>query len=467
MTDFAKHHEEILAAFDQNPSLGLSALVVGGGIAGLIFAIEATRKGIACRIIERRPHFAESGDAFNCQSSALRTLKKWPYFYEAMRASSMEPYASYYRFDGTFITRSYIGDDEGNACCQLQRSDFMTLLTRYVEVLGIPVEFNHKVVEYFETEQFGGVLLDDDRRLTADLVVAADGIGGKSHKLILGRVDRAVSTGYSVHRSNFSLEHLANMPSVLNEIGQSKDRVAIIVGGTNAHAVIAHNEKSICWIITHKDETGRKDYLYKPGEAKDVFPYIHGWAPWIHDLVTATPSGVTTDWKLMWRDPHPNWVSPKGKVVQIGDAAHAFIPSSGYGASMAVEDGYSLATCLQLSGKDNIELGARVHNILRFQRTSCAQKYGFRAREIYHNIDWDEVAKNPDSIHLWGKWMWKHDPEQYVYDNYDKCADSITSGNPFDNTNYPPGHSCKPWTVEELTQASEEGKELEYDGDWS
>lgn len=45
----------------RHPSSGLSILVVGGGIAGLGFAIEAYRKGHGVRIIDRRPNFNDYG----------------------------------------------------------------------------------------------------------------------------------------------------------------------------------------------------------------------------------------------------------------------------------------------------------------------------------------------------------------------------------------------------------------------
>lgn len=53
---------------------------------------------------------------------------------------------------------------------------------------------------------------------------------------------------------------------------------------------------------------------------------------------------------------------------------------------------------LQLGGKSDISLVVRVHNHLRFERVSCAQKMGFHHREKLHNTDWDEVAKNPDVL---------------------------------------------------------------------
>jgi heterodisulfide reductase subunit A-like polyferredoxin len=43
------------------PSSGLTILVVGGGIAGLSFAIEAYRKGHDVKILERRPDFKDYG----------------------------------------------------------------------------------------------------------------------------------------------------------------------------------------------------------------------------------------------------------------------------------------------------------------------------------------------------------------------------------------------------------------------
>lgn len=46
---------------ERQPPSGLSVLVVGGGIAGLGFAIEAYRKGHETRIIDRRPNFDDYG----------------------------------------------------------------------------------------------------------------------------------------------------------------------------------------------------------------------------------------------------------------------------------------------------------------------------------------------------------------------------------------------------------------------
>jgi 2-polyprenyl-6-methoxyphenol hydroxylase-like FAD-dependent oxidoreductase len=54
-------------------------------------------------------------------------------------------------------------------------------------------------------------------------------------------------------------------------------------------------------------------------------------------------------------------LSPGARVVQIGDAAHSFLPASGNGATQAIEDAVTIASCLQLAGKDHIDDATRAH----------------------------------------------------------------------------------------------------------
>jgi 2-polyprenyl-6-methoxyphenol hydroxylase-like FAD-dependent oxidoreductase len=46
---------------EREPSTGVSVLVVGAGIGGLTFAIEAYRKGHDVRVVERSPEGQYSG----------------------------------------------------------------------------------------------------------------------------------------------------------------------------------------------------------------------------------------------------------------------------------------------------------------------------------------------------------------------------------------------------------------------
>lgn len=150
-----------------------------------------------------------------------------------------------------------------------------------------------------------------------------------------------------------------------------------------------------------------------PEDAIAEFDKIGGWDPALMALVRTTPRGGVNDHRMMWRDPQPVQTSPLGRVAQIGDACHTFLPTSANGAVQAMEDGASLAACLRLGGKDRITLSTRVHALLRFERVSSAQLMGFMTRQTLHHADW-EVIKN-DSMKVRrgpGAWIGGHDVEQ-------------------------------------------------------
>ena len=166
----------------------------------------------------------------------------------------------------------------------------------------------------------------------------------------------------------------------------------------------------------------------------------------------------------MWRDPQPKWTSPKGHVIQLGDTAHTFLPSSGSGATQAIEDSISLATCIAIAGKDHIPDATRVHNLLRFQRISFLQAMGIANQKLRTN---DKRHKGQKASVVPGPWFFGHDPEIYASDKYEEALAHVKNGTPFENTNIPQHIKYEPWTIDSLVEAIEYGKHTILDEDWS
>ncbi|GAB1194231.1 hypothetical protein APSETT444_003474 [Aspergillus pseudonomiae] len=445
---------------EQYPSSGLSILIAGGGIGGLTFAIEAYRKGHDVRIIEKRPNF----DGYEC--NALHSIKNWPGFYERLEAISYKSQRNVKKYDGTWVGVWPLGDGK-DLSMAFNRFELHSALWEYVQELGIRVDFSTTVEDYFETDVEGGVVLANGSMLTADVVVAADGVGSKAWSLVLGTKDVPISSGFACYRATFPAGPALDNPIIAKEFEGYVDR-ASIHAGPGAHVAVGKTSRQICYMLTHRDDHNAEEDWDKTVSTEKALTYIEGWEPFLTELIKATPNNCCTDWKLLWRNPQPKWASPKARVIQLGDSAHSFLPTSGSGAAMAMEDAYSLATCLQLGGKSNLALAVRVHNHLRFERVSCAQKMGFHHREKFHNTDWNAVAKNPDTFSkTTADWIMRHNPEQYAYDNYGKCANHLLTGAPFQNTNVPPGYTYKPWTVKELMDASDRHEPVVDEGDWS
>jgi len=88
------------------------------------------------------------------------------------------------------------------------RPKFYKMLLAQLSVTGVQVEWNHRVINYYEDIENGkgGCVLDSGEKLEADLVIAADGIGTRSHKLVVGQKVEVRSSGYAIYRTAYPVE---------------------------------------------------------------------------------------------------------------------------------------------------------------------------------------------------------------------------------------------------------------------
>jgi 2-polyprenyl-6-methoxyphenol hydroxylase-like FAD-dependent oxidoreductase len=99
------------------------------------------------------------------------------------------------------------------------------------------------------------------------------------------------------------------------------------------------NGTDCCWVLTHPDEHDIDESWSFPGKLSEVKEAVKGWDSMVTRIVSKTPEEMLVDWKLVYRDPLPTWVSPKARILLLGDSAHPFLPTSAQGATQALEDG--------------------------------------------------------------------------------------------------------------------------------
>ncbi|CAK4030915.1 FAD NAD(P)-binding domain-containing [Lecanosticta acicola] len=467
----------------RDPLCGISVLISGSGICGLMTALECWRKGCTVRILERAKTEQTQGDSFMIGPSALNAFRNWPELEEREREVAYKPMISFYnhrgeRLAGPFNTSNVVSKnwqhlgDEDSPITRQSRPKFHSILLEQLRKIGIEVEYDNGVVDYFEDapNQVGGVVLEDGSKHTANVVVAADGVRSKSWSLVAGHPVPAKSSGNGIFRVAYPVELALADPMIaerfrLYEDGRSSTELWV---GPGLQAFFWRSEDEMSWAITHPDWGSAEESWgnkVHPDEVLKFTATIDGWPEVADRVIRATPTDSLVDWKLMWRDPQPTWTSPGGHVVQLGDAAHTFLPSSANGGTQAMEDAISLAACIALGGKTNIPDATRVHNLLRFERVSCLQAWGI-ANADDRDTNRHKQEENKFTLTI-GKWILDHDPEQYAKEKYAEALAHLKEGKSFQNTNTPPGMVYRPWTIDGLIAARERGEPTVLGGDWS
>ncbi|KUI67141.1 6-hydroxynicotinate 3-monooxygenase [Cytospora mali] len=411
-------------------SSGIKVIIVGAGFAGLTAAIECDRKGHSVTVFERVSDLKPLGDIISFGQNASRIFMKWPGVMEKMELIIHKSEAfTYHDWEGKFVTtQSFASERKWGRRINGHRGELHRILYQHALDRGIKVLLGQNVTDYFECEDEAGIVANGQRH-TADIILAAEGVKSKGRGIVLGFDDKPQPSGYAVYRAWFSTEKLKQNDLTKHLVQEDSHNGWI---GQDIHflAAAVKDGEEMSWVCTHKDEAGIKESWQFPGKVEDVLRILEGWAPVVQELVKATPPDRLFDYKLVFRDPLPTFVSPKNRIALIGDAAHPFLPTSIQGASQAMEDGVTLAACLDIAGKKKLTEAMRVYEKIRYERVHKIQATGITTRDMWHKADWDRIWQDPTLLHLKREpWVLNFDAEEHAYLEYEKMRSLLDSTN--------------------------------------
>ncbi|QIW99808.1 hypothetical protein AMS68_005326 [Peltaster fructicola] len=459
------------------PQLGIKVVIVGAGVAGLMSALECWRKGCDVVVIERAPEISPLGDFFTIPPSGMSTFKYYPAMLEDYHQEIYDCSISIWSTDGKCVMKTkpdWTKHREESAAPDVsisfikRRPVFTTMLYNQCIRLGIPVVFSQHARSIEETSDAVVVTTADGTHYHGDLCIAADGIGSSLTKNLTGHEEAVKDSGYAAARAAFprsAIKPGSPAASLLAKVEEEAEFRTYL--GDDLHLIL---------MLTKDYSDGHAAESWHNLREPSVFieqleQKTKGWDAAVIDFIRQIPTKVV-DWGLRWRNPSEQWTSLGGRVLKAGDSAHAYLPTAGNGAVQALESAISIAECLRLGGKDGVPWSTKVHNHLRFQRTSILQQAGFNNRDELHHADLEAISKSRELSDIGffkqGGWSWKHRPETYATQNYDQCLSHLRDGAAFVNTNLPPGHLYQPWSMESEDErmASKTASDLKKNGYW-
>lgn len=424
------------------PSNGLRVIIVGAGFAGITAAVECQLRGMKAILIEKYPTSADQGDVIDFFPNGGRVIAKWGdgrvghnILGNAIRQGER---FEFFNQKGEFLCDEPWNLYPSHYPFQLagHRGHMHQSCMEYAKEIGVEIRLGRSVVDYIDHDgnEDVGVVLDSGETIMGDVVVAADGPRSAARQKVLGLPDRKVNSGYAIFRAHYSLtdEHKKN-PLIGSFSNPDKDITKMWVG-PDVHCIVYvwNQGRDLGWVVTHKDENDIGESWSFPGKNEDAIRYLDeaGFEERLKEVVRLTPPGRLVDYKLVWREPLETWLSETARMVVIGDAAHTHLPSSGQGGAQAIEDGVTLAVCLDRADKD-VKLALEVFERIRFNRSNTIHMSSVSNRDTYHKIEWtpEFVKANPGILGLFRMdWVLEHDAERNAEEHFDELATDVKSG---------------------------------------
>jgi 2-polyprenyl-6-methoxyphenol hydroxylase-like FAD-dependent oxidoreductase len=324
---------------------GAPILIVGAGIAGLGAARALAGAGFAPEVVEREPAWGETGMGIYLPGNAARALRALGLERGVVDRAVAIPKQRFCDARGRLLLEVDVAAlwNGVGPCLALHRAELHAVLLE--GAADVPIRMGVAVRALRERNGSVAVEFDDESTGEYDLVVGADGIHSTVRRLAFGQDAPARPVGQLGWRFVTGCSAEITTWSVM--LGHRIAFLTLPIGKGRAY----------CYC----------DVAVKSGQDADEDPVrlFSGFAQPVPGLLDSVARGEIVHRSTIEEVALDEWT--QGRIVLIGDAAHATSPNMAQGAAMALEDALVLAECLRRL--DTIPAALRAFEAQRRPRT--------------------------------------------------------------------------------------------------
>jgi|HubBroStandDraft_5_1064220.scaffolds.fasta_scaffold40569_2 2-polyprenyl-6-methoxyphenol hydroxylase-like FAD-dependent oxidoreductase len=383
-------------------------LIVGGGLGGLTAALALAKRGRPSRVLEGAPEFGAIGYGIQFGPNVFHVFERLGLIEQVMAvADSPVAVLMLDALDGKELVRIPIGASFRARFkypyIVVHRIDLHNVLLDACRQNGAIELVSDAMVTGFEDRGDSvAVATADNRTFAGEAIVAADGFRSLFRAALIDDGEPR-PVGYVALRTIVPIDALhADVP---------RDCV-VLWGGPGCH--IVH------YPLRHGKEFNIVNVFRTPAHAEKL-DAAAARAELDHAYRNTHPSmqALTAMMDLRWRrsiadrDPARPW--RKGRIVLLGDAAHAPLQSLAQGAGMAIEDGLCLAELIHAADGD-FPLAFGRFEAARLLRTARVQLESRTLWHAFYHLD-DGIEREVrnatvagwDEAHLFNCLSWLYD----------------------------------------------------------
>jgi 2-polyprenyl-6-methoxyphenol hydroxylase-like FAD-dependent oxidoreductase len=320
-----------------------TALVIGAGIAGPVAAMALHQAGIQPTVYEAHRSGAEGiGTFLTIASNGIDALRAIGADQTALAAGFPTPTITLRSTTGKNLgtARTGLTLPDGTTSHTLKRADLYQALYQEAARRGIDVQHGKRLTAAEPTGNGVRAVFDDGTDAAADVLIGTDGIHSTVRKLIDPTAPAPTYIG------------LINLGGYARgvEVDAEPGSYTMIFGKRAFFGYVLAPSGEVWWFanIPRRDEPagGEAEAITAAQwQARLAGLYAADAGPAAR-LVEASDTAGISKASPIHSIPHlPLWHN--GRMIVIGDAAHAPTPTSGQGASLSIEDAIVLARCLR------------------------------------------------------------------------------------------------------------------------
>jgi len=341
-------------------------LIVGGGLGGLTTALALAHRGLAARVLEGAPDFGAIGYGIQFGPNVFHVFDRLR-LTDPVLAAADSPAAvlMWDALTGKELVRIPTG------ASLRTRFKYPYIIVHRIDVHNVLLDACRRQTESIELVSDAMVTGFEDRgdgvevttangrAFSGPALVAADGIRSMfREKLVADGAPRP--SGYAAVRTIVPMTEL--------KVDVPRDSV-LLWGGPGYHVIhypLRHgSEFNIVAVFRTQTHAERADTSTYRAELEQIFRDAH-------PSIRALNALLDFRWRRSVADRNPVRHWSKGRVVLLGDAAHASLQSLAQGGCMAIEDGLCLAELIYAT---NCDFDTAFHRFaeLRLTRTTRVQ----------------------------------------------------------------------------------------------
>ncbi|KAJ4861069.1 FAD binding domain-containing protein [Trichoderma breve] len=364
----------------------MHVIIVGAGIAGLSLAIALGQSRHQITILDAASELTELGAGVQMTPQAIRYLFKWG-LKDDLLAESIIP-ENLHVWDGqagNLLGSVRIKEMEaqyGAPYIVVHRAVLHAILHRHAVQAGARLLLSSDVVEYDFAN--GAVQLRNGKRLTADLVVAADGINSLARSQLLGSRDPgSLPTGWAAFRMTAEVSKLKadSVTSSLIDL-QSRSSNWWIAPHISCMTYLIKDATMLNIVLAHRDNINTKEFITEEYN-KTVRSIFKDFEPRVQRIFDLSTSKIV-NYPVYAVPPLPSWAHESGRFVLIGDAAHAMAFYMSMGVTCPFDTSPNLSDNPSMVVDSKLKHALDIYEIVRKPRVEAVQEASLHGGDSSH-----------------------------------------------------------------------------------